>query len=44
MQSSDAEPGNFRAYKAKLSPWVDRPGCPTYFLLGLSPLGWSLRA
>ena len=44
MQSSGAEPWNFRVYRAQLSPCVGSPGCPTYFLLGLFPLGWSLRA
>ena len=44
MQSSVAQSYNFQAYRAWSGPLVDRPGCPAYCLVGVSPLDKGLRA
>ena len=41
MQSSGAQPGNFRAYRVWRAPWVGRPGCPAHCLVGVPPSGWA---
>ena len=44
MQSSGAQPGNFRAYRVWRAPWVGRPGCTARCLVGVPPSGWAFRA
>ena len=46
MRNSDAQPWNFREYRAYMYciPWVVRRGSPAYCQVGVHPLGWALRA
>ena len=33
----------FSSIQNVVSPWVVRPGCHIYYLVGVPPLGWVLR-